>query len=218
MIHEKALALAGPGALLVARPAGVAHVYTGPLTPSGRYAAAAGQTVCRARTRRLTVLPERPSSLAPRETGSPRLCARCSARLASCKGVNARRAEPPCIHRSHYRRRYAALTLRDLWAQAVMAETLDELEAVAHLSLVLHGHAACDRPMPVSHEGYHAASFTELLGNLRERLAGYPNAHLGEEFRALVESSYAQAKAERHAAWQEREAAIRHLGFVNATT
>ena len=218
MIHEAALAAAGPGALLVARPAGVAHVYAGPLTPSGRFAAASGRTVCRARTRRLSVLPEHPSSLAPREPGSKRLCVRCSARLSSCKGVNDRRAEVPCTHRTEYRRRYGSLAPRDFYAQALMAETLDELEQLAHLSLVVLGHARCDQPMPVTHEGYASGSLTQLLGRLRERLADHPNRHLSEAFTALVESGYAQAKADRHAVWAEREDRIRRLGFINATT
>ena len=44
-------------AVLVGRPVGVVHVSTDPLTPSGRYLTSSGRTVCRARTRRLAVLP-----------------------------------------------------------------------------------------------------------------------------------------------------------------
>lgn len=219
MIAERALAIAGPDARLVGRPTSdVAHVHVGPLSPSGRYVPLSGRAVCRSRTRQLTVLPERRSSLTPPEPGSRRVCARCSARLSSCsKGVNGRRAEP-CTHRTDYSSRYGHLTRRDFWAQAVMAETLTELEHVAHLSLVVLGHAECDLPLPVHHEGIDGASLTELLGRLRERLADYPNRHLGEAFTALVESGYAQAKAQRQATWREREERIRRVGFVNATT
>lgn len=222
MIAEKALAIAGPGAHLVARPAGdVAHVYTGPLTPSRRYVPRTGRTVCRAHTRRLEVLPERRSSLAL-EPGSLRVCARCSARLStwssagSCSGVNGRRAE--LLHRSDYARRYAGLTRRDFWGQAVMAESLDELDRVAHLSLVVLGHAECDLPLPVHHEGIPGQSLTELLGGLRERLAGYPNRAAGLRLNDLVAAGAEKAARERHNAWREREARIRRLGFVNATT
>jgi hypothetical protein len=138
--------------------------------------------------------------------------------MASCPGVNARRAEPVCAHRDDFRRRYADLTRRDLWAQLVMAETVEELEAVAHLSLLLLGHAACQDPLPVAHEGYRARSLTELIGDTRERLAGYPNRGRADSWQALVESGYAQAKAERKATWQEREDRIQRLGFINATT
>lgn len=216
MIAEAALAAAGPDAHLAHRPAGVLHVYVGPTTPAG-YVPRRNRPVCRAYTRQLRTIPqsERRSSLDPQPV--PRVCARCSARLSSCKGVNARRAEPVCVHRDDFRRRYADLTRRDLWAQVVMAETVQELDAIAHLSLILLGHAVCEQPLPVSHEGYRAPSLTRLIGETRERLADYPNRDRGEALTALVETGYAQAKASRKATWQEREDRIKRLGFVAAT-
>jgi hypothetical protein len=129
-----------------------------------------------------------------------------------------RQAEPqqPCTHRTDYAYRYAGLTRRDVWAQVVMAETLAELEHIAHVSLVVLGHQVCQAPLPVSHEGLHAASLTELIGRRREALAGYPNRGRSEALNALIASGYAQAKAERAALHKEREDRIRRLGFTNA--
>lgn len=214
MIAEAALATAGPDSCLVGRPTtDVAHVYVGPLTPSG-FVPRRSRPVCRARTRRLAVLPERQTSLVC-DASTRRVCARCSACLARRR---AGQAEPPCTTRAEFSLRYAGLTRRDLWAQAVMAETLEEINAVAHLSLVVLGHHACQQPLPVSHEEHHAGSLTELIGRRREHLAGFPNRHRSDALQALIETGYAQAKAERKAAWQDREDRIRRLGFINATT
>lgn len=214
MITETALTIAGPTAVLVGRPAGVAHVYVGPLTPSERFVPRGARAVCRAHTRRLAVLPERQTSLVC-DPNAPRMCARCVARLSSSDD---RRAASPCIHYTDYRTTYAALTWRDLWAQAVMAETLTELEHVAHLSLVVLGHDACERRLPVSHEEIPGNTLNELIGYARERLADYPNRARSEAITQLILTGYAQAKAERAAAWKNREDLIARIGFTNATT
>ena len=144
MIHETALRLAGPHARLVARPGGVAHIYTGPLTPSGRWAS--GRPLCRARTRRLTTvsLPAGWSSLSPSTGGPslPRLCARCSVALPE-PGA----AEQHLTTRTGFLAEYADLTPFDLVLAAKTADTAEELDQVAHLSLALFGHLACTQPV-----------------------------------------------------------------------
>lgn len=214
MIPTAALAAAGTDSLLVARPRGVAHVYVGPLTPAG-YVPRTRRTVCRAHTRRLAPIPlERCSSLDP-ASSEHRLCARCSARLATQR---ARRAEPTPVTRDQYRARYAGLTRRDLWAQTLMAESLEEINAVAHASLLVLGHPACEQRLPVVHaETRGDLTLTRLIGRTRERLADYPNRARGEALKALIESGYAQDKAERIAIHKDREERIARLGFINAT-
>ena len=49
--------------------------------------------------------------------------------------------------RGEIRAAHAHLTITDLWAAAVLADTTDELDVVGHLSLLLHGHPACTRPV-----------------------------------------------------------------------
>ncbi|MDN4174695.1 hypothetical protein QWY28_17165 [Nocardioides sp. SOB77] len=215
MIAEAALHAAGPDAVLVARPTGVAHIYTGPLTPGGSVPRRC-RPACGAHTRRLTVIPssERRSSLDP--STAITVCARCSARLS--RQMRDRRAEPNPVTATDYRNTYGDLTRRDLWADAVMAETLEEIEAVAHLSLVLLGHPACEQPLPVAHvETQPARTLTQLIGHIRERLADYPNRDRSEAFHALVATGYAQTRAERHQLWQDREQRIARLGINNAT-
>lgn len=63
------------GAKLVSRRRGVAHVYQGPLTRSGRFVPADREVVCGARTRRLSVLLDGIDALG---TDGLRLCRRCA--------------------------------------------------------------------------------------------------------------------------------------------
>lgn len=214
MTPSAALTLAGHDAHLVIRAGRpIAHLYVGPLTPSG-YVPRTHRTVCRVRTRRLATLPpERRTSLDP-ASPAPRMCARCSASLVS---QVARLAEP--THTRHqWAEKYAGLDLRDLWAQALTAETLEEIQAVAHASLIVAGHAACERRAPAAVPwAPHHCTLTRLIGDTRERLAGYPNRDRSEALTALIETGYAHAKAERIAAWKDREQRIARLGFNNAT-
>jgi len=94
-----------------------------------------------------------------------------------------------------------------------MAETTDELDHVAHLSLVVLGHRACEAPLPVSHEGYRAHSLTQLIGQLRERLADYPNRWHGDVWNEARERADARRKADREEARAERE---RRRGLTRA--
>ncbi len=110
-------------AVLVARPGSrVVHVYSGPLTPSGRFVPRAARTACTAHTRRLSVL-ERVGSVL--DLGGRRVCGRCSARLSAM----ARRAEQP-----HQREAcvafYAGLTLADVVVAIAMATTVEETHRI----------------------------------------------------------------------------------------
>lgn len=171
MIVETALDIAGQDSHLAARPAGVTHVYVGPLTPSGRFTPRNRRPVCGARTRRLTVTPPPRPSLDPSGPGVPRLCARCSTRLAARRhlppGDAAGRVEPHT--RDAYRLRYGHLTELDLYCAARTAETAEELDVVAHLSLLLFGHRACDR-MVDRPDGTKGTSLHALIGRARRHL------------------------------------------------
>jgi hypothetical protein len=181
MIAERALQLAGPGAVLAARPTGVAHVYTGPLTPSGRFIPRAGQAVCRARTRQLRVVPTPPgwSTLQCSQAGArrlPRLCARCSTclsrRVPSPHGAASpvgRQVEQHPTSRAAYRHRFADLTPADLWVAAQLATTPEELAAVGHLSLVLFGHHGCTRPV-TCRSGRIRTSLHQAISTRRKQL------------------------------------------------
>jgi hypothetical protein len=222
LIVEKALKVAGPGSVLAARPAGVAHVYTGPLTPSGRFIPRTGQTVCRARTRRLHVvaIPPRWSSLLPEAADQlPRLCARCSTCLAACRdrrdprGTTApdgpsRQVEQPS--RQAYRDTFAHLGLVELLAGAVVADCRDELAVVGHLALLLHGWRACQDPIPAP-GGRVLPSLHQVLAHQRSVLA--PDAFaIANHTRA---AEYAEKARGRRAAQNQaaRDAAQRLRGL-----
>jgi hypothetical protein len=122
---------AGPAARLVGRPRGVAHIYVGPLTPSGRFAAAAGRTACRARTRRLSILA--PMSCRRGEPSSRRVCARCSARLTP----QGRAEHLP--NRDAIVAAYGTLTLPQLQAAAGACTTPAESHQLGLITAVLYG-------------------------------------------------------------------------------
>lgn len=211
MIAETALRIAGPGSRLVARPAGVAHVYTGPLTPSGRYVPRAGRTVCRAHTRRLAVIASLQMSTLAAAAQTQRLCARCSARLESAEISPNRRAEQPRT-RLQYKAAYGNLTPTDLALAAEFAETLDELAHVGHLSLVLFDHAGCHTPI-TRPDGRPVGTLHQLIAGHRARLNPSTHDVITERLLTSVE----RRKAERNRAWQEREERIARIGFNNAT-
>lgn len=121
-------------ASLVSRPTGVAHIYTGPLTPGGAVPRNR-RPVCNARTKRLYV-----DGGGSPTSGSPRfVCARCSARLAvSPAGGRAEHPSPrpTFLTRSDDKRRYAGLTVVDVYLSARFAESVAELDECA-LALTL---------------------------------------------------------------------------------
>lgn len=215
MIVEQALRLAGDAAHMVARPGGRAHVYTGPLTRSGRYVPRSARALCRAHTRRLEVLdgqPQMSSTLDPREP-SPRVCARCSARLAlRSRG----RAEQQPTTRSGFLGRYADLTKADVAFALELARTPAEVDAAAHLSLVLFDVAGTVVPFTARGRGW--PPLHDLVVTARGRVAGFPSRE-GERERLDAISAAAQARrqAERAEVYADRESRIARLGFTNAT-
>ena len=146
MIHEKALALAGDNAHLVARPRGVLHVYTGRLTPRAHVPRAA-RPMCRARTRQLAVV-QVCSSLAAVGTSSTarRLCARCTA----CLTRDSRQTVHQLRTRLEYQAAHRRTTAHDVVFALRAAETPDEVDAAAHLTLVLFDYRATTVPNPAT--------------------------------------------------------------------
>lgn len=200
-----ALATAGPTAVLVTRPAGVPHVYVGPLTPSGRSAPRGRRTVCRAHiTGRLSVV--------PRDAQPGSVCRRCSA----CLCLPRRQAEPT---RLQLATRCAHLTVDDITAALVDATSPAELAHVAHLALVSVGLVACldtliapydggpySTPHPISaHIGYH-----------RRRVAGFPERPETARLEDIRLSAAAARRADSQMRRTDRENRIAALGFNNA--
>lgn len=209
MIVETALKIAGPGAVLAARPAGVAHVYgPGPLTPSGRFVPRAGRPVCRARTRRLGVVAMPPTWSSLSHPGAlPRLCARCSACLARrlrthptppCGGAvsQARQAEP--LTRDSYRTRFADLTLFDLWLAGMTAETPAELDVVGHLALVLFGYQKGAADPVTRPDGRTVTSLHEVLARRRHELTPDTDTLADEQAAREAVAAVRRARATEH--------------------
>lgn len=203
MIIEAALHLAGPGAVPVRRPRGVVHVYVGRLTRSGRAVPATGRPVCGIRTRRLRVLGPG-SSLHPLSV-LVRLCARCA------RVLERRRPAPRVLRtREEYRAAHATTTLLQLAHDAELAETAEELDAVAHLSLALFGHLACVS-QPVNRPN--GRTLHALLEHLRSTRFHDERAIHAAEFTALLVEGTDIVRAHRRAAWREREERIARLGI-----
>lgn len=204
MIVEQALALAGPGSVLAARPRGVAHVIpAGPLTPAGAVPRRR-RPVCRTRTRQLRpVTPPVGWSSLTGQGGLPRLCARCTACLhwgpPPLWGVVRRRVRQAVQHpRSHYLRTYAALTPADLLVAVHCATTPAEVDQAAHLSLVLVGHRGCTQPVT-----WPSGRQTESLhAAIRARRAETPHPDLYARA-AMAEQHAATAQAIRTARAEE---------------
>lgn len=147
----RVLAAVRAGAHLAHRPHGVVHVHTGPLTPSGRYAAAAGRTVCGTRTRRLVVLDTAGGRV---ELGGRRFCRRCTAVLPTSLGT----AVQHPVNRDDWLTAFGALTLDDFaaalaWSGCRRDATGDAWTAAAaathtlgFLLSVVHGPKTFRRP------------------------------------------------------------------------
>lgn len=201
MIAATALRVAGPGALLVARPAGVTHVYVGPLTPSGRYIPRAARTVCRAHTRQLRVTDDRGLG--------KRMCARCSARLTRLQAGGAPRT------RDDYLTRYGHLTAWDLALELTTAEDTAALDEAAFLSLLVVGHFGCKEPVTTP-DGDTWPSLHQLAGTNRHRLAGYPEDPVTTRLNQAAVTAREIRKAERKQIREQQDERIRRVGFVNA--
>ncbi|MCM0622598.1 hypothetical protein [Nocardioides bruguierae] len=252
------LTAAGLGAVYVSRPTGVAHVYVGPLTPGG-HVPRARRAYCRAHTRRLTVIQTgRLASTGP--VSGHRVCARCvtclskGARQSTPTGpgpvaspdqarattpvpatpastsTSASAAEPFRPTRDQYAARYADLTYLDAWAQVIAAETLAELEHIAHVSLLVLGHRASEQRMaaalasarpgrPVRHEETRvAATLTELISMRRERFAGQPHAALWADLDAASLAATENRKAAAREIRKDKARREHDLGINRART
>lgn len=211
MIVETALKLAGPGAHLVARPRGRVHVYTGSLTRSGRSVPGTARALCRTRTRRLEVVASlRPSSL---DLDAPTwgvLCGRCSARLAPLQS----RAEQPTT-RAGFLATYADTTATDLAIALQLAQTPAEVDAAAHLSLVLFDVAGTLQP--VTDRGRAWPALHHLVHDARTRVHGFPESLYRDRERDAVVSAAAReaGAARRKEARADREARVNRLGFAH---
>jgi hypothetical protein len=147
----RVLAAVRGGAHLVHRPRGVVHVHRGPLTPSGRYAAAAHRTVCGTRTRRLSVLEAPGGQLG---LGGRRFCRRCTAVLPPSLGT----AVQHPVTREDWALAFGHLTLDDFvtalsWSGCHRDAPLDAWAAAAagthtlgFLLSVVHGPQPIRRP------------------------------------------------------------------------
>ena len=130
----RVLAAVRSGAHLAGRPRGVVHLYSGPLTRSGRFVPAAGLTVCRAATRRLTVVEPPLPSKAP-DLGGRRFCRRCTAALPPSLGV----AVQQPVSRDDWAAAYGHLTVDDLVLAARWTQSTGECHQVGLVASIVLG-------------------------------------------------------------------------------
>lgn len=212
VIPETALTIAGPGAVLVTRGTGVAHVYTGPLTPSGQYTPRSGRTVCRVRTRQLRVIPpaERRSSLDDHAAALPRMCARCTACLARARDRARQVTSSTPRSREQQRQLHAETTKADVAFALELATTPAEVDAAAWVSLLLFGVAGTRVPFTEHDRDYPALH--DLVCRARARVGGYPDAPIQERADRSAAAT-AQRAAERRQMHADREERIARLGM-----
>jgi hypothetical protein len=196
---------------LASRPTGVLHAYAGPLTPTGR-SPRGGRPVCGARTRTLRVVP------LP-EVRRLRVCERCHAHLVRLGKAGGVGTQPPS--RGQLLAAYAGVTSFDLAVDAWRAETVEDVERVEHLALLLFGIRAAKSEPVVSPDGKvtgpldeHLAKARRRLGIVRDPLAG-PLRAAATENELLARHA---ATERRKQAWQDREDRIERLGFNLAAT
>lgn len=98
-----------------------------------------------------------------------------------------------------------------------MAEDLDEVDAAAHLGLLLFGVLGCrDR---FTERGRRWPSLTDLTAAARGRLGGFDSEYsrrLEAKVREDTEAATAARRANRRASWRDREDRIERLGITNA--
>lgn len=178
MSYHLGLVVARMHGVLVARPrSGVFHVYAGPLTPSGRFLPRAARTVCRAYTRRLSVL-ERDGSVL--DLDGRRMCARCRVRLVKVAG----RALQP-VRREACEEFYAGLTLADIVTATALAETPDETHRIGFAMGLRFPPAPLRRPAPVTdRDVFRGALFDVNAALLRRRRHLVAAARTPEEVEA----------------------------------
>lgn len=149
------------GARLAHRPArtSVVHLFTGPATPSGRFAAAAGRTVCQTRTRRLSLIEPRLPRL---DLDGRRFCRRCTTTLPACLG----REVPRLVTQDEWAEAYAHLTVADLVQVTTWCRTVDETHQVGRLAMLLFRPAPPRRDLATD---AHAAEVYDLDRYITQR-------------------------------------------------
>lgn len=201
-----------PGTHMAARPHGVVHVYTGPLTPSNRFVPRHGSTACRTRTRRLAVL-DFASLLVEFASGRRRACGNCSARLTSRLG----RAEQ--ITRTDAVTRYSHLTPYAVALLAHLAVTELEVEWVQWLALLLFGFvAARDTAVISGWSGKPTGTLFTHIDSARRRLGvdRDPYAKTRAEYEARREETEFHEQVVRDEAWTQWRADVDQYGYLNA--
>jgi hypothetical protein len=124
------------GALLVTRRrSGVAHVYCGRVTASGRFAAAGNRALCGVRSRRLTVLPAGVEALGPRKL---RLCRRCAPLLPDVP-AGSPYAGRLLVAFDDQAAAFAHLTVDDFTVAAAWCTTVEETHQVGRLMQLVLG-------------------------------------------------------------------------------
>lgn len=170
MSKHLGLAVARMNGHLVYRPGSdVFHVYTGPLTPSGRWVPRTGRTVCAVKARRLSVL-ERTGAVL--DLDGRRMCGRCTARLTA---LSVRAVQP--VSRDACLRFYAGVQLRDLVTATVLTMTVDETHRVGFVMGLLFGQAPVYRPAkPKPPEMSRAQALFDLTEELLRRRRAFAAA------------------------------------------
>ncbi|MCR1785362.1 hypothetical protein KVF89_22670 [Nocardioides carbamazepini] len=169
------LAAVAGGAMLVGRPRGVVHVYSGALTRSGRAVPAAARPVCGVRTRRLRVLvtPETRDRLVGHATVTPagdlagrnrRFCRTCVAVLPARLGGGS----GALVTRDDWVAAYSDLTVVDFGLATAWARTVEETHQLSTVLSQVHG------PKPARPAKYRTPAEEELVAaydavNVRRR-------------------------------------------------
>ncbi|WP_426243767.1 hypothetical protein [Nocardioides sp. LHG3406-4] len=128
----------------------------------------------------------------------------------------ASRAEHP-IARDEWLAAYVDVTPFDLAVDAFMAATVEEVERVEFLALLLVGFPAMHRTPVLSPAGKTSGPLAQHLQRARGRIGAHHDSGLAEKFEAHREHADAARKADKDALWREREERIRRLGFIKAT-
>jgi hypothetical protein len=130
------------GAKLVTRRRGVAHVYQGPLTRSGRFVPTGREVVCGARTARLSVLLDGLDGLG---TDGLRLCRRC-APLLKAFPPDSPYAGRVLVTFDDKAAAFAHLTALDFARAALWCRTVEETHQVGMLMGLVLGPAPLRKP------------------------------------------------------------------------
>jgi hypothetical protein len=180
----RVLAALRGGAVLVARPRGVVHVYPGHLTRTGRAVPGSARPFCGTRSRRLRVV-GRAGSLPSFPGAGRRFCRSCTDRLPAALGVDGRSA---LVSRDDFLTAYAALTVQDLMVATSWCRTVEETHQVGHLVLILFG------PKPLRPATSDELQLREVHDAIEHRRHALRDAELTDDERA-ARAANREAKA-----------------------